>query len=473
MDLNQFMLALRARRKAFVMTLIATIVAAIAVALVVPKRYVSTATILVDARDEQAMSVARMSPRERAGYMQTQVELIQSGRVATRVARDLKLAQKPGKRDEFERETGGVGTIEDWLAAELLDRLKVDTSASNILVVQYTSTDPKVAAETANAFAKAYLDTALELRTEPTREAAAWFEEQLKGLRTQMVQAQAKLSSYQKERGIVSVEERGDIDTARMHEINTQLVAARNATYDATTRYRQANELLAGGNVEAIPEVLSNGYLNGLKGDLGRVEARLEESAAVLGKNHPGYLRTVSEAKGLRERLTAETKKVIKGLEHTAVQSRKREEELQQALAAQQDRVLKMKDWRVELSALTRDAESAQRTNDSALTRYMTNKVESRARNTNVAMLTPAIEPLKPAHPKVGLIATLSVIVGALLAGAVVFILETLDRRVRSRSDLESRLAVPSLGRLSKWQPSSGGLLPAPAKALRALPHAS
>jgi uncharacterized protein involved in exopolysaccharide biosynthesis len=54
MDLNQFMLALRARRKAFVMTLIATIVAAIAVALVVPKRYVSTATILVDARDEQA-----------------------------------------------------------------------------------------------------------------------------------------------------------------------------------------------------------------------------------------------------------------------------------------------------------------------------------------------------------------------------------------------------------------------------------
>jgi hypothetical protein len=44
---------------------------------------------------------------------------------------------------------------------------------------------------------------------------------------------------------------------------------------------------------------------------------------------------------------------------------------------------------------------------------------------------------------------------------------------VRSRSDLESRLAVPSLGRLSKWQPSSGGLLPAPAKALRALPHAS
>jgi hypothetical protein len=56
-----------------------------------------------------------------------------------------------------------------------------------------------------------------------------------------------------------------------------------------------------------------------------------------------------------------------------------------------------------------------------------------------------------------------------------VFLLETMDRRVRSRSDLESRLAVPTLGKLSKWQPTSGRLLPAPAfsgaRAARALPH--
>jgi hypothetical protein len=49
-------------------------------------------------------------------------------------------------------------------------------------------------------------------------------------------------------------------------------------------------------------------------------------------------------------------------------------------------------------------------------------------------------------------------------------VLETLDRRVRSRSDLESRLAVPSLGLLSKWQPTGARLLPAPQRPAGALP---
>ena len=70
----------------------------------------------------------------------------------------------------------------------------------------------------------------------------------------------------------------------------------------------------------------------------------------------------------------------------------------------------------------------------------------------------------------------LGLVVGALLAAAVVYVLEMLDRRVRSRDDLESRLAVPSLGRLSKWQATGGRLLPATissnnTRAARALPH--
>jgi hypothetical protein len=60
-----------------------------------------------------------------------------------------------------------------------------------------------------------------------------------------------------------------------------------------------------------------------------------------------------------------------------------------------------------------------------------------------------------------------------MLAAGIVYLLETLDRRVRSRADLESRLAVPSLGLLSKWQPTGGRLLPAPTKATHALPYAS
>jgi polysaccharide biosynthesis transport protein len=471
MDLNQFLLALRARRKAFAMVMAAVVIAALAVALVVPKRYVSTATILIDARDEQSLTASRMSPRERAGYIHTQVDLLQSGRVAARVARDLKLAQKPGMREAFEADTGGVGAIDDWIAATLLEKLKVDTSASNVITVTYTAPNAKHAAEVANGFVKAYMATALDLRTEPTREAAEWFEEQLKGLRAEVMQAQTKLASYQKTKGITFPDERADMEGARLAELNTQLLAARNATYDAMTKHRQATELLNSGDTGEIPEVLSNAYVNTVKGDLSRAEARLEEQSQVLGPAHPVYQRTAAEVKGLRDKLVNEMKKVVQGLGNAAEQSRKREQELQQAMAAQQDRVLAMKDYRVDLAVMTRDVESAQRSYDAALARQVAIKVDSKARQTNVALLTPAIEAVRPAHPKVGLIGALSVIVGALLAAAVVYVLEMMDRRVRSRNDLESKLAVPSLGRLSKWQPTGGRLLPAPIRAARALPH--
>ena len=52
-----------------------------------------------------------------------------------------------------------------------------------------------------------------------------------------------------------------------------------------------------------MPEVLSNAHINALKVDLGRVEARLEQESAVLGPNHPQYLRTAAEVQGLREKL--------------------------------------------------------------------------------------------------------------------------------------------------------------------------
>jgi succinoglycan biosynthesis transport protein ExoP len=471
MDFHQFMLALRARRKAFVMVFAAAIVTAMTVALLVPKKYVSTATLMLDARDEQAMAPTRMSPRERAGYIQTQVDLMASGRVAAQVSRDLKLAQKPEVRAAFESDTGGVGNIDDWIGANLLEKLKVDTTASNVLTVSFSSSDPRYAAQVANAFTKAYLETSLALRTEPTREAAEWFNQQMKGMRTQVADAQGKLAAYQKAKGITFADERTDVEGARLSELSTQYLAARNATYEVASRHKQAQEALKGATVEEIPEVLASAHVSALKVDLGRAEARLAEMGEVLGSNHPQYQRTSAEVAGLRGRVQGEMKRIIAGLGNQVEQARRREEELKQAIAAQTDRVQSMKEARIEMAVMTRDVENAQRAYDAVLGRFITNKVDSGAKTTNVALLTPAVEPIKPQHPKIGLIAILSVLVGGLLSAAVVYILESLDRRVRSRADLESRLAVPSLGRLSRWQPTGGRLLPVPVRTARALPH--
>jgi chain length determinant protein EpsF len=473
MNLSQFMLALRARRKAFALVLIAVIVAAVSISLIVPKKYVATTTILVDLPAEQTLGTAgrTMTARERTGYISTQIDLLKSGRVASKVSKDLKLAQAPGVREDFEKATGGAGNIDDWIATNLLEKLLVDVSASNVITVQYSSSDPRRAADVANGFAKAYMETALALRTEPTREAAAWFEEQLKGLRTEVTKAQTKLTQYQKAKGITYVDERADTEGARLAELSTQLLTARNATYDAQTRFKQAQDVLASGTPDAMPEIMANAAIAAVRADLARAEMAFQTASADLGPNHPVYQRHAADVKVLRDKLGNEMKKVVAGLGNAARQAERREEELKKAMADQEKRILAQKEARIEMAILTRDVDSQQRAYDAALARMVSNKVDSRATSTNVAVLTPAVEPIEPVFPRIPLISGLAIVVGLLLAAAVVFMLESLDRRVRSRADLESRLAVPTLGRLSKWQPTGGRLLPAPIRANRALPH--
>jgi chain length determinant protein EpsF len=474
MHLSHFLLALRARRKAFLIVLLTTIVTAIAVALVVPKKYVAQATLLVDARDEQAMTprVRAVSERERAAYIGTQVELIQSGRVAAQVARDLRLAQNPEIREAFEQDTGGVGQIDAWIAEGLVRDLEVHSSASNLITLEFSDSDPKFATAVANAFANAYLNLSLQLRTDPTRDAAEWFDGQLNGLRAQLQQAQSKLTAYQKQKGIVSADERFDMEAARLSELSTQVLAARNATYDAQSRHKQGLELLqSGGSPDALPEVMSSPAILAVKADLARAESLLQTVSADLGPNHPVYQRHSSEVQALRQKLTGEMKKVVGALGNAVEQARRREQDLQAALQAQQGRVVGTREARAQVAALTRDVENAQRSYDAVLARSMTTRIEGSAKQGDVVLLTPAIEPSKPAHPKIGLISGLAVFLGVMLALMMVYALETLDRRVRSRSDLESRLAVPSLGRLSRWQPMGGRLLAAPSGATRALPN--
>ena len=460
MSLHQFLLALRARWAAFALVLAATVLTATVVSLVLPKTYVATGSVLVDAKDEQSLGNTAVPVRLQAGYMQTQADIIASRKVALKVVSDLKLAQSSEARKEFERQHDG-GSIEDWLVAMLLQHLKVDTSQSSLLQTQssviqiaYSAPDPRFAADIANGFAKAYIDTALELRTEPSREAAAWFNEQMKELRANLEQAQARLSAEEKTKGIVATDERYDVENARLAELSTQAVQAQSQTYDAMTRWQQARDLLAkGGSPEALQAVQANPLVQSIKTDLLRSEARAQEQSTQLGPDHPQYRRQAAESQILREKLRDEMNSVIRGLENAARQSEQRGQALQSASAGQRQRVLGLKESRSEVAILTRDVESAQRTYDSALQRYVVNNVDSRARQTNISVLNPAVAPLLPARPRLRLNVLLSLIAGTMLGMGIVYLLEMFDRRVRSRADLVSELNAPLLVVLNRWQP--------------------
>jgi chain length determinant protein EpsF len=474
MNLYQFLSALRARAGVFVLLLSVTVVVAATVSFLLPKTYTSTVSLLVDAKEEQSLNnVLRplVLPQERASYMQTQLDIITSEKVARKVAQDLQLAQGPmGQKAAEEVEKRG-GSVEDRLIEGLLDELKVETSQSSVIRVSYSSREPRLSADVANAFAKAYIDTVLELRVEPMQKAAAWFDEQLKTLRTHLEDAQARLTDYHRQQGIVSPDEHGDIESTRLAVLSDQVGRAQEQTSEWQSREQQARTFInKGESPERMPEILGNPFIQRLKEDLLHGEAKLQDLSTNYGINYPQYQRQVAENQSLQNKLDAEMKKIVAGIEGSARQSRDREAQSRKAMDTQRTRVLDLKESRNELTVLRRNVESADRAYDTALQRSVVSQVDSRVNQTNVMVLNPAAVPRKHSRPKIFLNIALSVVVGTILGIVMVMLLELLDRRVRSRNDLEldvPLLAVlnerlPTAQRLLGWSGSSRPRLPKP-----------
>jgi chain length determinant protein EpsF len=469
MSLQLFLAALHARFRAFCLVAGATVLAAAAVSLALPKSYEARALLLVDStREEQSLSNVLVPPRERVGYLQTQADILTSERVARRAVRDLELAQDPALRESF-AEGGGSGSIESWIAEMLRKKLDVETSQSNVIHLSYASQDPEFSARVVNGFARAFIDTMLELRVEPTRQAALWFDEQLKSLRASLEAAQERLTRYHRQEGIISADERTDVENARLAELSAQLVRAEERGIDLRARERQARAALADGAAERLPDVLASEAVRALKADLARGAAELERLATQYGPRHPSYQRRDAENLELRARLRAEAGRVVAGIANERRQSERREAELRAALEAQRARLLELKEGRNQLAVLARDVETAQRTYETALQRAVVSQVESRASQTNVVLLNPAVAPRKPARPKVVLNILLALVAGTLLGAGLVVLLEMFDRRVHTRGDLVEATAVPLLGELAAWKPArarlprpAAGALPAP-----------
>lgn len=470
MGLQQFLLALRARLGLFVLALTATVVVAAAVSFLLPKTYKATASLLIDAKEEQSMSnmAPNFFPQEKLGYLQTQTEIITSKRVADRVVQNLRLAEAPAVQEAFAK-TGGKGTIEDWLAENLLLKLKVETSQSNIIRVTFAAGDPRLAAQVADAFAKAYIDTMLELRVEPTRQAAAWYDDQLRSLRANLEDAQTQLTNYLQKNGIVSGDERTDVDSSRLGALSDQVVKAQEQTFQWNARERQAKKFLdGGGSLDQVPDVADNALIQRLKTDLLLGEAKLQQLSTQYGVNHPQYQRQLNENRSLREKIDSEARKVLGGVKNSARQSREREADLVGALAAQRARLLQLKEGRNQFTVLKRNVESAERAYDTAMQRHVVSQVESRANQTNVTLLNSAVVPTRASQPRITLNIALSVVVGTMLGVALVLLTEMADRRVRSIGDL--RLDVPVLAVLNTWRPAGQRLLGGPT-ATRVLPN--
>jgi len=472
MSITQFFIVLRARWRSAALALLAVITLVTCGSLLLPARYTATASVVLDVKSPDPIGGTALQPAAVSAYMATQTDVLRSERVALRVIRSLRLEQDGELQNQWKDATQSNGEFQAWLADLMLKKLDVKPAReSNVLTVAYTSPSPSLSAGIANAFVAAYIDTTLELRTEPAKQYNSFFDERARQLRDAVAQAQSKLSAYQQDNGIVALDEKLDVENSRLTELSSQLVTLQALADESASRQGQT-----GGNGDSMQEVLNNPLVAKLSEELSRQEARLNELSPRLGERHPQVLELQASIAQSSARLATEKRRVNASVGVNSSVNQARVRQVSSALDEQRTKVLRLKRQRDEAAVLQRDVENAQRAHDAMVTRVNDTSIESQNKQTNVSVLKRASPPAFRSSPKMLLNVAGAIVLGLLVGVGVALVRELLDPRLRTDGDVVSVLKQPLLGALPVRRSGQGighsrtRLIKA--RVLDALPHA-
>jgi chain length determinant protein EpsF len=447
MNVHQFLLILLARKKIILSTLILTVALALGWSLIQGKTYKATASVLLNYKGVDPLTGLTMPGQLLPGYMATQIDIISSKNVALRVVDALHLASSPAVVQQFNEANEGRGSVRDWLADLLLKKLEiVPARESSVVEISFKGADPAFAAAVANAFADEYQKITVQLKTEPAKKASSYFNEQTKQLRDNLEAAQARLSKYQQEKGIVSLDNnRVDVELARLNELSAQLVQAQTAAIEGNSRQTAAGSALTS------PDVANNALIQQMRANLATAEGKFADTSQRYGRNHPSYLAAKAELDKVRGELNGALGTVSRSVGANAQVLRARESELREAVAQQKTKVLELNRARDELGVLLKDLDSAQRAFDAASQRFSQTRIEAQSEQSDISLLNPAVAPTDPSGPRVLLNTLVGILAGTVLGVGLALLLELLNRPVRSPSDVKDMLGIPVLGTI-EWK---------------------
>jgi chain length determinant protein EpsF len=451
MPIEQLLLTLRARWRVILGVFALTTAAALIGSLLMPREYVSTAEILadVDAPEPVSGSFGPSYPQQTQMFMATLADVILSDRVVDKVIADLKLSEDKDAVARWRKDTGGKLTPKEYFAQGLRKHLEVKpTRESSVVQLRYTAGSPQSAAQAANSFVQAFIATQVELRSEYAKSNVSFFDASTQKLRDNLEKAEARLSHYQLENGILNTGERYDAELTRLNELANQLTVVQAQRLDTSARAQQAPSLQG-----TAPDVVQSPIIQRLRTELARAEANLRDVSARVGGNHPEHQRAAAEVRSLKRQLAAETRQVVRDVDAANQVNLEREKGLHAAFDAQKAKVLAMTSQRDELNVLQKDVESAQRAYDLAKQRLSMNSLASQIDHSNVAVLAEARPPSSYAKPKIRLNTMIGGLLGLLLGVTSAVVWEYFEPRLRSPAQASQVLGLLVLGSMPQNRP--------------------
>jgi len=417
------------------------IIAAVLSKLVLPRTYVATATVLVDFEVNDPLSGRDFPAHLATSYMATQVEFMRSPEVLIPALETLGWASDP-ERLEGIPDGSSPEVQRNWLRNQLAQQLNISQGDdSRFIYVSFTAETPAEAAQGANIVARTFVREQQARQQGPARDRVSQAETQLAALRTRVDEAEAQVARFRQESGLIALD--GDLrdEQARLLDLERRLSEARARRREAQQRLSYAR------NADAT--VLGSNLIQGLKREIGTLEARLADLSTTLGPRHPDYVAVSRELSSARSRLDTEIEHYVDNARAELAAARSQENGIAAEHATLKASLRQEQSTKDDAAQYLRELDTAKQLYQQALREYDKTLLGAGTEYSNASVSSPAQPPLEPDSPK----AKLNTIVGAFLGGVLgtglALFLELVDRRVRCRTDLERDLGLAVIGDLT------------------------
>jgi capsular exopolysaccharide synthesis family protein len=445
------------RRRIIAVCVVITVVVGVVMSLVTPSTYKATTVLVVEREKGSLVDIGSTSPGHfyDPEFLPTQARLIRSREVAHRVVQRLQLARNkevssPRKsllnRSEEASDAKNVG---ERLAANIQSQIAITPIRGTSLVeISHVSTSPKLAADITNAVADSYIDWNLESKFQVVGQASQFLAGQIEQIKTEIDQKERQLQAYGKLKDIISIDPQQNVTTQRLESLNKDYAAAVGDRVAKEAKYHEVQTA----RPDSIADTLS-GFVSQLRNDQVKLEREYADKLNLFKPEWPAMLQLKSQIDKGRQNLESVVNETVAKARDNArseyLTALRREESLKAVLQGQKSEAMALNVNAVEYNNLKVEVETKRALLDTLLKRNAETQITSRLRGerlSNVRIVDRALPPrtrFRPSHRRNGIRA---LFLGVALGVGLAFLLEYLDRSLRTPEQVERILKLPALG---------------------------
>jgi succinoglycan biosynthesis transport protein ExoP len=416
--------------------------------------YDATARVSIFGQTSSFLNFSKLQSTDDSGTqvsVDTQVKILQSSSLALLVIRNLGLdsrpefagpsasGAKPGAMSKLSRQNLGR---EEQLLQTFESNLRVQQVPNTAIVeIRYSSPDPALAAEVANATAESFIEQNIKARYDSTILAADWLSKQLADLQIKVQSSQAKLVEYQKENGIIGADDKQNLTVEKLNGLSKELTLAQVERIQKQSLY----EIAKGTNVETVGIVLQDPLLSSLRQQQTELEAQDAQLSTEFGSSYPKVQEVRNRLKLINDAYDKELQNGIRRVQNDYEAALKREQMLQQALAAQTTVADQLNVSAIQYKLLKEEADSNRQLYDGLLEKLKEASLAAALNSSNIRIVDKARVPMTPARPNIPRNLEYALVLGLLGGIAIAFVLESMDTTVRTPEQVEALSTLPML----------------------------